>query len=144
MPGLINNTTSFNNTGDRVTQPNTKSSTGLAFAKRTVIYFSIGVCTLLAPITAIAVGFKTFYHNYKSNNKIALSTNLRKSLEATVFTLPLIGPFVFYLTDNTNHIPTITLPTDYNKCKIDRFDYIMLSIPFMSSFVMSCRLIDSI
>lgn len=116
----------------------TKGELAAYFVKRTVTVIVVIGCSILFPFTGVAVGVKSFY---KSRHQgIDLFTRLRGSLATAVFPLVIIGPVLFYKLSKNNTIKGMSMLADVSCGPKTIKDYCVVSIPFLSSFVVSVNL----
>lgn len=106
------------------------------FSKRTVQFIGVGSGTIFFPIMVIVVGVNSFY--YTHNKKMTASVRLRTIISTALFSIPVIGPVLSYWIINKEAIDCLHMIPKENMT-IKR--YLILSIPFVSSFFASVQII---
>ena len=120
----------------------TKLESVTFFAKRTVSIIAVAIGALLFPVVGLALEAEEFCSN--SEQGLDLSTRIRQVLAATMFPIPLIGPLLFCALsdDKTPELMLLSVvfgeDDETSNCVID---YVVLSIPFVSSAFASYYLI---
>lgn len=85
---------------------------------------------ILFPVTAIGSVIRSFY--YTRNKNIDRSTVILAMVTSATFPLPIIGPMLTYKFGNNYTFDGINI---LRKDKMNPFEFILQSYPFMSSFI---------